>query len=183
MPGSKTRAVVPRPNASAIIKDVTQQGFIVSRVVAGMDSRIRGAVGKRFKRFVLAAVVAVTSSQLTLTLCLGVFHAPAGVSGFIAWFAGAAASYVMSRWAWERKGRPRLLKETLPFWLIAVCVAIVLTSTAKFANDLAISMGLGHVQRILFVDAAYFLANCVTFMVRFLIFHYILFAEREPKVM
>ena len=143
-----------------------------------MDSRLRGATGKRFKRFMLAAVVAVASSQITLTLCLGVFRVAAYKAGFIAWFAGAVASYIMSRWAWERKGRPHLLKETLPFWLIAICVAIILTSTTKFANDLALSIGLAHAQRVLFVDAAFFLMNCVTFLIRFLIFHYILFADK-----
>jgi putative flippase GtrA len=158
-----------------------RKGFVLLRVAANLNGRLRGATGKRFKRFMVAAIVAVTASQLTLTLCLGVLHISAGTSGFIAWLAGATASYVMSRWAWERKGRPQLLKETLPFWLIAVCVAAVLTLTAKFANDLALSMGLGHVQRVLFIDGAYFLMNCVTFLTRFLIFHYILFAERKPK--
>lgn len=151
----------------------------LARPITGARSRLKSAIGKRFKRFAVAAVVAVMSSQFTLTLCLGVFHARAYESGFFAWFAGAAASYVMSRWAWERKGRPHLLKETLPFWLIAVCVAIVLTSTTKFSNDLALSIGLVDSRRVLFVDAAFFLMNCVTFLTRFFIFHYILFAEAK----
>jgi len=158
---------------------MAKRGFVLFRLVEVVNSRLRGATGKRFKRFVLAAVVAVAASQITLTLCLGVFHVAAYKAGFIAWFAGAAASYAMSRWAWERKGRPHLLKETLPFWLIAIFVAIVLTSTTKFANDLAISLGLAHAQRVLFVDAAFFLMNCVTFLTRFFIFHYILFAEAK----
>lgn len=161
---------------------MTKQGFVLFRAVEAVNDRLRSATGKRFRRFVLAAVVAVLSSQITLTLCLGIFHLAAYKAGFVAWFAGAAASYIMSRWAWERKGRPHLLRETLPFWLIAVGVAIVLTSTTKFANDLALSMGLAHARRVLFVDAAFFLMNCVTFLSRFFIFHYILFVERESSV-
>ncbi|HEY1835514.1 MAG TPA: hypothetical protein VGG13_01705 [Candidatus Saccharimonadales bacterium] len=149
---------------------------MLTRAVA----RLKSATGKRFKRFVVAAVIALASSQITLTVCLGFLRISAGAAGFLAWAAGALASYIMSRWAWERKGRPNLLKETLPFWVIAVCVAIVLTTTTKFANDAALSMGLGHAQRVLFDDAAYFLANCVTFLIRFFIFHYILFADRKP---
>lgn len=164
----------------AIIKFM-KEGFFALRVVATLNNRLRSATGKRFKRFVLAAVVALSASQITLTVCLGFLHVSAGWSGFLAWVAGAASSYVMSRWAWERKGKPHLLKETLPFWTIAGCVAVVLTSTTKFANDWALSMGLTHAQRVLFVDAAYFLMNCVTFLTRFLIFHYILFAERPPR--
>ena len=84
--------------------------------------------------------------------------------------------------AWERKGRPNLLKETLPFWIVAVGTAIVLTLTTKWANQRAIAMGLSHTERVLFVAASYFLANCVTFLTRFLIFHYILFKDRGSKV-
>lgn len=158
-----------------------QRGFIsLSGVFEMFNNRLKSATGKRFKRFVLAAVVAVAASQITLTLCLGVIGLPAGVSGFTAWFAGAAASYVMSRWTWERKGRPDLIKETLPFWLIAVCVALVLTTATKLANDFAVSAGFSHAQRILFVDTIYFLVNCVTFATRFLVFHYILFKEKRP---
>lgn len=148
--------------------------------IVAVSGQLTSVTGKRFKRFIVAAVVAVAASQITLTLCLGALKITAGIAGFAAWVTGAAASYLMSRWAWERKGRPHLLKETLPFWLIAACVAVILTSTAKFANDYALSAGFTHPQSVLFVDAAYFLANCVTFLTRFFIFHYILFAEKKP---
>ena len=35
-----------------------------------------------------------------------------------------------------------------------------------------------HWQRVLIVDGAYLIANCLTFLARFLIFHYWLFADR-----
>ncbi len=146
--------------------------------VTAVRGRLRTTVGKRFSRFAVAAVAAVAASQLTLTVCLGVLALTAGKSALAAWVAGAGTSYLVSRWAWERKGRPDLLKETLPFWLVAVGAAIVLTSTTKFANQQALSMHLSHVQRVLFADAAFFLANCVTFVTRFLIFHYVLFKDR-----
>lgn len=152
---------------------------VAIRPVVRLENRLKSATGKRFKRFLVAAVVAVGASQTALTVCLAIFHLPAGTAGFIAWVAGAAASYVMSRWAWERKGKPHLLKETLPFWLIAGCVALILTTTTKLASDAAYTMNLSHAQRILFVDACFFLANCFTFLARFFIFHYLLFAEKK----
>lgn len=150
------------------------------RLIEAITERLKSATGKRFKRFVLAAGVAVVASQATLTLCLGLLRLSAGFSAILAWLAGAGSSYLMSRWAWERKGRPHVLKETLPFWFIALSVAVILTSTARLANDEALQLGLSHAQRVLFVDVAYFLANCLTFAARFLIFHYLLFAERQP---
>jgi hypothetical protein len=87
-------------------------------------------------------------------------------------------SYVVSRWAWERKGRPNLLKETLPFWLISLCVGVVLTLTSKAAYAEAHDLGLHGAKKVLFAQGLYLAANCVTFVIRFLIFHYVLFADR-----
>jgi putative flippase GtrA len=156
--------------------------FGPSRIITAVKSRLQTTVGKRFSRFVLVATAAVVTSQLTLTICLGPLGLTAGKSAVTAWFTGAAVSYALSRWAWERKGRPNLLKETLPFGVVAIGTAVVLTLTAKWANQQAISMGLNDAQQVLFVDAAYFLANCVTFLTRFLIFHYVLFKDRGSTV-
>jgi putative flippase GtrA len=153
-----------------------------TRIGAAVERRLQTPVGKRFSRFILVAAGAVIASQITLAVCLGPIGWTAGRSALTAWLAGAAVSYVLSRWAWERKGRPNLLKETLPFWIVAVGTAIVLTLTTKWANQRAIAMDMSHAERVLFVGAAYFLANCVTFLTRFLIFHYILFRDRGSKV-
>jgi len=153
-----------------------------TRIGAAVERRLQTPVGKRFSRFILVAAGAVIASQVTLAVCLGPVGWTAGRSALTAWLAGAAVSYVLSRWAWERKGRPNLLKETLPFWIVAVGTAIVLTLTTKWANQRAIAMDMSHAERVLFAGAAYFLANCVTFLTRFLIFHYILFRDRGAKV-
>ena len=156
--------------------------FGSSRIGAAIQRRVQTSVGKRFSRFILVAAGAVIASQITLTVCLGPVGWTAGRSAVAAWLAGAAVSYVLSRWAWERKGKPNLLKETLPFWIVALGTAVVLTLTTKWANHQAIAMKLSDPQQVLFDDAAYFLANCVTFLTRFLIFHYVLFKDRGSKV-
>jgi hypothetical protein len=33
----------------------------------------------------------------------------------LSWFAGAVVSYALTRWTWNRTGRPDMLRETLPF--------------------------------------------------------------------
>jgi putative flippase GtrA len=156
--------------------------FGPSRISAALKSKLHTSTGKRFSRFLLVAAGAVIASQVTLTICLGPVGWTAGKSAIAAWAAGAIVSYFLSRWAWERKGKPNLLKETVPFFFVAVGTAVVLTLTTKWANDQALDMGLSHVQRVLFADAAYFLANCVTFLTRFVIFHYVLFRDRGSKV-
>jgi putative flippase GtrA len=143
--------------------------------------RLHSKTGRQFLRFVPVSLAAVAASQITLALLVGVTHVSAGTSGVIASMVGAGVSYVLSRWAWERKGRPHVLKETLPFWAVSVGAWLVLGLTSHFASVWAVSMGLGHWQRVAVVNAAYLVANCVTFVIRFLIFHYVLFADRGSK--
>jgi putative flippase GtrA len=140
--------------------------------------RLRTGGGRRLVRFAPAALAALVATQVTYFICQ-IAHVSAGLAGAAGWVAGAFVSYVLSRWAWERKGRPHLLKETLPFWLISFGVLVVLTATSKFAHAEARHLGLHGFEEVLFAQGLYLAANCVTFVIRFLIFHYVLFADRE----
>ncbi len=151
-------------------------------VPAPLQARLRSTVVKRFIRFAPAAFCAVAATQITYIICLGPAGLTAGVAGFAGWFAGAAVSYVISRWAWERKGRPHLLKETLPFVAVSIGAGVILTLASKFGNHVAMEMGLSGASRVLVADIFYFAANCLTFALRFVIFHFILFADRKAKV-
>jgi putative flippase GtrA len=160
----------------------------LSRLTAGALRRLPGPVrrklegetGKRFVRFVLVAVAAVISSQVALVIFLDAAHRTAGISGGLAAMVGAAVSYVLSRWAWERKGRPHVLKETLPFWIVSVTAWIILGLATKLGVHLATGAGLdrGSLQWHVVVNGTYLAANVMTFLARFVIFHYVLFADR-----
>ena len=151
------------------------------RIVPGpLREKLRSNVVKRFVRFAPAAVCAVAATQITYIICIGPANLTAGISGALGWFAGAAVSYVISRWAWERKGRPSVLKETIPFAIVSICAGIILTLASKFGNHVAASMGLHHgAAQVIVADAFYFAANCLTFALRFLIFHFVLFRDRS----
>jgi putative flippase GtrA len=150
------------------------------RMIPGpLRRRLRTQGGRRLIRFAPAAVLALCATQLTYFV-LQLANVTAGIAGAAGWFAGATVSYLVSRWAWERKGRPHLLKETLPFVTISICVGIVLTATSKLAAEQARDMGLHGLDKVLFAQGLYLAANCVTFVVRFMIFHYVLFADRGP---
>jgi putative flippase GtrA len=147
-----------------------------------LQRKLRSTVVKRFIRFAPAAFCAVAATQITYIICLGPANLTAGVAGLAGWFAGAAVSYVISRWAWERKGRPHLLKETLPFVAVSIGAGVILTLASKLGNGVAMDMGLDGAARVIVADLFYFGANCLTFALRFLIFHFILFADRNAKV-
>lgn len=151
------------------------------RIVPGpLRDRLRSNVVKRFVRFAPAAAFAVAATQITYIICIGPANLTAGISGALGWFAGAAVSYVISRWAWERKGRPSVLKETIPFAVVSICAGVILTLASKTGSAVAASMGLHHgVGKVIVADAFYFAANCLTFALRFLIFHFVLFRDRS----
>jgi len=146
---------------------------------ASIARRLETEAGRRFVRFIPAALAAVITSQIVLGLLTGPVNLGAGLSGVIASMVAALVSYLLSRWAWERKGKPDLLRETLPFWIVSVAVWGILGLTSHYASVWAHSMGYTHLMKHLVVQGAYFLMNCVTFVARFLFFHYVLFAARD----
>jgi putative flippase GtrA len=141
--------------------------------------KLRTTVGIRFTRFIRVALAALATSELTLALCDGVFHLTATPAAVTSWFTGAVVSYLLSRWAWERKGKPDVLRETIPFWVISALVVVILTLSTKLGYRAASWMHLTGVKHVAFVGLVYLVANFITFVMRFLIFHYVLFAE--PK--
>jgi putative flippase GtrA len=153
-----------------------------NRLMAGVWGWLRSNVGVRFTRFVGVAVAALATSEIMLGICDGVFHLTAVPAALISTLSGAAISYVLSRWAWERKGKPDVLRETVPFWIISGLVWVVLTLATKLGYHIASSMHLHGFKHVAMVGATYFLANCVTFILRFLIFHYVLFTDRTTAV-
>jgi putative flippase GtrA len=148
-----------------------------NRLIAPLWRKLRTKVGVRFTRFAGVAIASLGTSEVALTICNGVFHMTATPAAIIAWFSGAVVSYVLSRWAWERKGKPDVLRETVPFWVISALVIVILTLATKFGYHLASWLGLTGIKHVLLVDFVYLLANFVTFLLRFVIFHYVLFAE------
>ena len=150
-----------------------------SVVPAPIEQKLRTEAGKRFIRFALVAVAAVITSQVMLGLLTGPVNLSAGFSGGIASMVAALVSYLLSRWAWERKGKPDWLRETLPFWVVSVAVWVILGETSHFASVWAHSMGYQHLMKHVVVQGAYFLMNCVTFVARFLLFHYVLFTDKS----
>lgn len=141
---------------------------------------LHGKTGTRFARFVIAAVAAFAATQIAL-FALVLAHLSAGISGFIGAVVGAGVSYVLSRWAWERKGRPAVLTETLPFWLVSLSAWIVLSLAAHYGGVWANSMGAAGLRRAAIINGVTAAANCLTFLARFLIFHFILFAGAPDR--
>lgn len=138
--------------------------------------------GKRLLRFAPAALLALAATQVTYFFFANVLTSTGRISGAAGWLAGAVVSYGVSRWAWERRGKPNLLKETLPFVAISLVVGAVLTEASHFGYREATVLSLHGIERAVFLQGLYLAANGMTFLVRFLIFHFVLFANRDGAV-
>lgn len=149
-----------------------------NRLVAPLWRKLRTKVGVRFTRFAGVAIAALATSEIVLSICNGVFHMTSTPAALVSTFSGAVVSYVLSRWAWERKGKPDVLRETVPFYVITAMVWVILWQATKLGYHMATWMHLSGFKHVLLVDFVYLAANFVTFLLRFVIFHYVLFADR-----
>lgn len=154
---------------------------ILARLPEPLRRRAGSPAARRLMRFAPAALIALATTQITYFICFSVLAMTGRSSGAAGWLAGAAVSYGVSRWAWERKGKPRVLKETLPFLAVSLVVGIVLTEASHFGYREAAALGLHGVAHDAFVQGFYLAANCFTFVTRFVIFHFVLFADRTAK--
>ena len=150
--------------------------LVTNRISDTLTRKVRGKLGVRFGRFAVAAMAAFATTEIVFTACAGPLVLSATLATLVAWFSGALVSYILSRWAWKRKGRPSLLKETLPFWVVSAMVVAILTLANKFGYHSASWWHLYGAERVLYLDAVYGVANLGTFVLRFLFFHYVLFA-------
>ena len=150
--------------------------LVSNRLSDTLAQKARSKLGIRFGRFTIAAISAFATTEVVLTICAGPLQLTATWASLLSWFSGALVSYVLSRWAWKRKGRPSLLKETLPFWVVSAMVVAILTLANKFGYHSAGWWHLHGAERVLYVDLIYGVANLGTFVLRFLFFHYVLFA-------
>jgi putative flippase GtrA len=148
------------------------------RPAASLRRRLRSNVTMRLIRFMGVAGVALATSLITVALCDGAWHLTSVPTALISQVTGAIVSYLLSRWAWERKGKPDLLRETIPFWVAFVVATVISTLFTKLGYRMAAWMHLHGFKDVLVVEIVYFIGNVITFLMRFVFFHYVLFADR-----
>jgi len=156
--------------------------LVTNRLGSSLASKARSKLGINFGRFAVAALASFITTEVVLSICAGPLGLTATWATLIAWFSGAVVSYVLSRWAWKRKGRPNLLRETVPFWIVSAMVIVVLTLATKFGYHSSGWLHLRGAERVLYIDAVTGVANLGTFVLRFLFFHYVLFAGSAGEV-
>lgn len=123
---------------------------------------------RRVARYAGGSVVATVCSEVTLVLLYGPAHVDPAWAAVLAWVAGAVPNYWLNRsWAWERRGRPSLRHEVLPYVAIIV-VTLGLASLATTAVDAWLHhLGIGSDLRVTLVAAAFLGVYVLVFGLRF----------------
>ncbi len=112
-------------------------------------------------RYTMVSVVSTIVSFGVLALVFGVLHLWGEVGSTV--FANAAATapsyYLNRRWVWKKSGRSHVMREMVPFWIMAAVGITVSIGGASVARHIGITHHLSHVQQ----TAVVLIANVASF--------------------
>ncbi len=117
--------------------------------------------GKKIFRYTMVSVISTAVSFFVLFIVYGVLRLWSEVPSTV--FANAVASipsYWLNRnWAWGKSGRSHLVKEVIPFWIMAALGITVSIIGASVARHIGQVHHLNHAEQTILV----LVANLVSF--------------------
>jgi putative flippase GtrA len=118
-------------------------------------------------------------SEVVLVGAYGALRLATVVATVAAFIAGAVPNWILNRrWAWERHGRVDFRREMLPYGAI-VALSLLLATVVTAATDrLASTLTESIALRSILVGAAYIAMTLIMFIVKFVLFDRLVFAER-----
>jgi putative flippase GtrA len=139
----------------------------------------RSPVGVRVTRYTLGSVVALAVSEITFALCYSMGLGTTACS-ILAFVAGAIPNWILNRrWAWRRRGRPSLRREILPYLATSVVSLVASSATTGWTDHQIRHTVASPGLRTAAVTATYLVTFAVLFVVKFLLYELVIFAERH----
>ena len=137
--------------------------------------------GRKLFRYSMVSVISTAVSLVVIFVVYGVLRlwseVPSTVFGnFVATF----PSYWLNRkWAWGKHGRSHLLKEVVPFWIMAAAGIAFSILWAALARHLAIKYQLDHGETTLLVLVANVMSFAIFWVLKLLVFNRLFHHELE----
>jgi putative flippase GtrA len=129
----------------------------------------RGLVPKLLRYFT-GSVVATVCSEAAFVLLYGVLGMGTTWSSVLSWLAGAVPNFWLNRnWAWQRKGRPSLRQEVLPYAAIIVVTLVLATLTTSAVDRWLHHEGTAASVRVVLVAGVFLGVYVVVFALRFVL--------------
>ena len=144
----------------------------------------RRPLAVRLAKFTAGSAVAAIISELAFILVYGLLHAGTRLAGVVAFLAGAIPNWALNRrWTWQRRGRPRLGREVLPYVAVVIATAVAATALSGLADDWVRGLDMSRSAQVALVGMAYLLPYGVVFLLKFVLFERVVFSgppERSP---
>ena len=121
-------------------------------VLAGSGTSVRWLhthEGRKIFRYTMVSVISTAVSAIVIVLVYGVFHLWSEVPSTI--FGNVVATFpsywLNRRWAWGKRGRSHLVKEVLPFWIMAALGIAFSIVGAALARHIGMHFNLSHLEQ------------------------------------
>jgi putative flippase GtrA len=133
-------------------------------------------------KYSVVSVVSTVVSLGGLALFYGVLQlSSAAWCNLMATAIATVPSYYLNRtWAWGKTGKSHLMKEVVPFWVVAVLSALISTGVVRVAELWAHHITHSHSTITLIVEAANFATYGALWIGKFVLFNKLLF--KHPAV-
>jgi putative flippase GtrA len=138
----------------------------------------RRPVAIRLARFTAGSVVAAAISEAVFVLVYGPAGAGPRVAAVVAFFAGAIPNWALNRrWTWQRRGRPRMKREVLPYAAVVVATAVAATALTGLADGWVRDLEAPRTIQVALVAMAFLLPYGAVFLLKFLLFDRLVFSD------
>jgi putative flippase GtrA len=131
--------------------------------------------------YTVGSVAAFAVSQFVFLLCYGPEWTSPQVASVLAFAVGAPVNYGISRrWAWQRRDRPGLRDEVLPYAGI-ILSSIAASAVGTWAVDRWLqSAGLPRLAEVVIVGTTFALINGGLFLAKYVLLNRLVFRDRSP---
>ncbi len=144
---------------------------------------VRSPQGKKMLRYSATSVICVVLSASILAVLVGVFYWDAPTANVTTCAITTVPSYVLNRkWAWGKSGRSHLLREIVPFWVMAFIGLALSTVASAAAQSYSNHHHLSHIVHTALVDFAVIGSFGVLWIGKFLIINKYLFANQPEDL-
>jgi len=124
------------------------------------------------------SVFNVVLGEVILGVAFGVMHWTARTAAITSTGIVTIPAYFLNRaWVWGKRGRSHLIREVVPFWILAFAGLAVSVLTAGWAESAGRSITGSRLVQTLIVMAASLAAFGIIWVARFVILNSLLFAE------
>ena len=156
----------------------------MSRSLSDLRDRARTPGAKKAIRYSLVSVISVIVNQVSLFLLQFGFKWTAKSAAIAAASLGGIPSYYLNRrWAWGKTGRSHVLKEIVPFWVIAFIGLAFSTWAADYGESLALNhFENSELLQALTVNFFALAAFGILWVGKFILFNKVLFVVKDEEL-